>query len=74
MERFNHNKLTEVEVKEQYRIEISNRLAALENQTPRWVLTELGKLLEYQNFSQRDSCRDLKKHKPYFDEKDVQNY
>jgi hypothetical protein len=31
MERFSYKKLNEVEVKEQYRIEISNRFAALEN-------------------------------------------
>jgi hypothetical protein len=30
MERFNLKKLKEVEVKEQYRVEISNRFAALE--------------------------------------------
>jgi hypothetical protein len=31
MERFNLKKLNEIEGKEQYRVEISNRLAALEN-------------------------------------------
>jgi hypothetical protein len=31
MERFNLKKLTEVEGKEQYHVEISNRFAALEN-------------------------------------------
>jgi hypothetical protein len=31
MERFNLKKLKEVEVKEQYRVEISNRFAALEH-------------------------------------------
>jgi hypothetical protein len=31
MERFNLKKLNELEVKEQYRVEISNRFAALEN-------------------------------------------
>jgi hypothetical protein len=31
MESFNLKKLDEVEVKEQYRVEISNRFAALEN-------------------------------------------
>jgi hypothetical protein len=31
MERFNLKKLTEVEVKEQYRVEVSNRFAALED-------------------------------------------
>jgi hypothetical protein len=47
MERFNLKKLNEVEGKEQYRVEISNRFAALENlKTLRWTLIELGKLLE----------------------------
>jgi hypothetical protein len=31
MERFNLKKLKEVEVQEQYRVQISNRFAALEN-------------------------------------------
>jgi hypothetical protein len=31
MERFNHKKLNEVDGKEQYHVEISNRFAALEN-------------------------------------------
>jgi hypothetical protein len=31
MEKFNLNKLKEVEVKEQYQVEISNRFAALED-------------------------------------------
>jgi hypothetical protein len=31
MERFNFNKLKEIEGKEQYRVEISNRFASLEN-------------------------------------------
>jgi uncharacterized metal-binding protein YceD (DUF177 family) len=31
MEKLNHKKLNEVEAKEQYEVEISNRFAALEN-------------------------------------------
>jgi hypothetical protein len=31
MDRFSHKKLNEVERKEQFRVEISNRFAALEN-------------------------------------------
>jgi hypothetical protein len=47
MERFSLNKLKEVEGKEQYHVEISCRFAAFENlQTLRWILIELGKLLE----------------------------
>jgi hypothetical protein len=42
MERFNLKKLSEAEGKERYRVEISNRIAAL----LRWMLVNLGKLLE----------------------------
>jgi hypothetical protein len=42
MERFNLKKLNEVESKEKFRVEISNRFAALENLD----LIKLGKLLE----------------------------
>jgi hypothetical protein len=31
MERFNHNKLNEVEGKEKYRVDVSNRFEALED-------------------------------------------
>jgi hypothetical protein len=40
--RFSLQKLNEAEGKEQSRVEIANRFAALEN----WILIELGKLLE----------------------------
>jgi hypothetical protein len=46
MERFNRNKLFKVEGKEQDCAEISNRFAALDNLMLRWILIELGKLLE----------------------------
>jgi hypothetical protein len=71
MERFNLKKLKEVEVKEQYRVEISNRFAALEEldtevdinrawETIRENITILAKeSLGYYG---------LKKHKPWFDE------
>jgi hypothetical protein len=39
-------KLNEVEGKEQYRVEISNRFAALENLALRKMLIKSGKLLE----------------------------
>jgi hypothetical protein len=45
MERFILEKLNEVEGKEQYRVEISKRFAALENLTLSWIITELGKRL-----------------------------
>jgi hypothetical protein len=44
MKRFNLNKLKKVEGKEQYQVEISGQML-------RWILTGLGKLLEYQNLS-----------------------
>jgi hypothetical protein len=46
MERFNLKKLNEVEVKGQYHVEGSNRFAALEDWTLKWILIELGKLSE----------------------------
>jgi hypothetical protein len=55
MERVNLKKLNEVDCKEQYCVEISNRFAVLENLDTEMTLTELGKLLEYKNFCQRES-------------------
>jgi hypothetical protein len=46
MERFNLKKLNEVEGKEQYRVEISNRFAVLENLGLKWILIQLEKLLQ----------------------------
>jgi hypothetical protein len=46
VERFNLKKLNEVERKEEYAVEISNRFAALETETMMWMLIGLGKLLE----------------------------
>jgi hypothetical protein len=45
MDRFNLKKLNEVDCKELYHVEISNRFAALENLL-RILLIELGKLLQ----------------------------
>jgi hypothetical protein len=54
MKRFNPKKLNDVKAKEQFRVEVSNRFAALQ---------------EYKNFSQRESrLLELKKHMPWFDE------
>jgi hypothetical protein len=54
MERFNLKKLNDVEGKEQFRVEVSNRYAALE-----FLDTEVKFLgnnwREYKNFSQRES-------------------
>jgi hypothetical protein len=46
MERFNIKKLSEVEGKERYRVESSNRFAALETWTLRGMLIKRGKILE----------------------------
>jgi hypothetical protein len=43
MERFNLRKLNDVEGKEQYRVEVSNRFAALEDWMQRWKLIVPGK-------------------------------
>jgi hypothetical protein len=49
MGRFNLKKINEVEGEEQYRVEISNRFAALENSD-----TDMD-VNEYKNFCQRES-------------------
>jgi hypothetical protein len=46
MERFNLKKLSEVEGKDRYRVEISNRFAALENLANEGMSVKRGKLLE----------------------------
>jgi hypothetical protein len=46
MEWFNPRKLNEIEGKEQYCVDISNRFAALENLEADCMLIELGKILE----------------------------
>jgi hypothetical protein len=45
-ERFNLKRLNEVQDKEQYRVEISNRFMAVENLDTEVILIRLGKLLE----------------------------
>jgi hypothetical protein len=56
MERFNLKKLKEVEVKEQYRVEISNRFAALEELDTEVDINRAWEAIrEYKNFSQRES-------------------
>jgi hypothetical protein len=71
MEGFNLKMLNEVEGKERYRIEISNRFAALEN------LDELVEVYSSWETIRKHikitakkslSCFELKKHKPWFDE------
>jgi hypothetical protein len=69
-ERFNLKKLNEVEGKEQYCVEISNRFKDLEN-----FNAELDINRENIKISSKEGLGyyELKKHKPWFDE-NVQNY
>jgi hypothetical protein len=46
MKRFSLKKLNKIEGKEQYLVEVSNGIAALEDLDLRWILIVLGKLLE----------------------------
>jgi hypothetical protein len=46
MKRFNLKKLNDVEGKEQFRVEVSNKFAALEDWTQRWKLSVPGKRLK----------------------------
>jgi hypothetical protein len=68
MERFNLKKLNEVDGKEQYRGEISNMFAALENIDAEVNVNNKAweTVREYINISDKESlcCYDLKKHKP----------
>jgi hypothetical protein len=71
MERFNLKKLNEVEGKEQYCVEISNRFAGLENldaevdiNTAWETIRENIKILAKESLSYYE----LKKHKPWFSE------
>jgi hypothetical protein len=71
MERFNLKKLNDVERKEQFRVEVSNRFAALEDLDTKveingaWeTITENIKI----SAKKRIGYFKLKKHKPWFDE------
>ncbi|PNF27030.1 hypothetical protein B7P43_G10398 [Cryptotermes secundus] len=71
LERFNLKKLNEVEGKEQYSVEISNRFAALENlDTEVDVNKTLETIRENIKMSAKESLGyyEPKKHKPWFDE------
>jgi hypothetical protein len=70
MERFNLKKLNEVEGKEQYRVDISNRFATLENFD---TGVDINRAWETTRENIRISAKEsrgyyeLKKHKPWFD-------
>jgi hypothetical protein len=70
-ERFNHKKLSEVEGKERYRVEISNRFAALENlDTEGHVNKAWETIKENTKISAKESVGyyEPKKNKSWFDE------
>jgi hypothetical protein len=71
MESFNVKKLNEVEGKEQYRVEISNRFAALENlDTEADIDRAWETIRDNIKISAKESlgCYELKKHKLWLDE------
>jgi hypothetical protein len=72
MERFNLKKLNKVEGKEQYHVEISNRLAALENLDTEVDVNKAWKTITVNiKISSRGilGYYELKKHKSWFDER-----
>jgi hypothetical protein len=71
MERFNLKKLNEVEGKEQYHAEISNRLIALTNLDAEVGINKAWETIrEKIQISAKESLGyyELKKHKPWFNE------
>jgi hypothetical protein len=71
MERFNLKKLNEVEDKEKYRVEVSNRIAALEDLDAEVEINTVWETIrENIKISAKESLSyyKLKQHKPWFDE------
>jgi hypothetical protein len=71
MKRFNLKKLNEVECKEQYRVEVSNRLTASEDLDAEVEINCAWQTIrESIKISAKESLGyyELKKHKPWFDE------
>ena len=69
--RFNLRKLNEVEVKEKYQIEITNKFAALENlNVDEYVNMAWENIKQNSKTSAKDSLclQEMKRHKPWFDE------
>jgi 50S ribosomal subunit-associated GTPase HflX len=68
MERFNFKKLKEVEGKEQFHVEVSNKFAALEDLVE--INSSWETIRENISISAKESLGyfELKKHKPWFDE------
>jgi hypothetical protein len=71
MEKFSLKELNEVESKEQYQVEISNRFAALEELDTEVDINRAWETIRKSiKISAKESPRyhELKKHKPWFDE------
>lgn len=71
MERFNLKKLNEVEDKEQYRVEIKNRFAALKNLDTEVDVNKAWETIreKIKTFAKKSLGNyELKNHKPWFDE------
>jgi hypothetical protein len=71
MERFNLKKIHDVEGKEQFRVEVSNRFAVLEDlDTEVEINSAWETIRENIQISAKESLGylELKKHKPWFDE------
>jgi hypothetical protein len=67
MERFNLKRLNEVEGKEQFRVEVSNRFAALDTEVE--INSALETIRENINISAKEGLGYIElKHKPWFDE------
>jgi uncharacterized protein YaaR (DUF327 family) len=70
MEKFNLKKLNEVEGKEQYRVEVANRFAVLEELDRELEINSAWEIIrDNKNFRKKSlSCCELKMHKPWFDQ------
>jgi RNAse (barnase) inhibitor barstar len=71
MERFNRKKLNEVEGKEKYHVEVSNRFAVLEDLDTEVEIDTVWETIRGDikiSVTKSLSYYELKKHKPWFDE------
>jgi hypothetical protein len=69
MERFNLKNLNNIEVKEKYHVEVSNRFAALEDLEAGIEISSLGNNYNIRiSAKESQGCYVLKKHKPWIDE------
>jgi hypothetical protein len=71
MDKFNLKKINEVEGKEQYRVEVSNRFAALEDLDTKVEINRAWQTIrENIKISAKESLGyyELRKHRPWFDE------